>query len=222
MNHSKNSTEQRLVKAAVQLFSRQGYSGTSTREVALVAELNEASLFRHFSKENLFWAALESQLEQVRLGKELQEGIARAEKPQRIIPLIVEFLTYTALCKCDLIRLLTVGLLELRPGTERLYCQYFAPISNAIRNYLEGCRRAGWIRDIDHTITTMAFIATILAYPGIYPSLAEPDLPYANAKEAIAAYSKYWLSILVPDAEIVSSHASANHFEKQPSLRSGQ
>lgn len=217
MNHSKTSTEQRLVEAAVQLFSRQGYSGTSTREVALVADLNEASLFRYFSKENLFWAALQSQLEQVRLGKELQEGLARGEKPQRVLPLIIEFLTYTALCKCDLIRLLTVGLLELRPGTERLYRQYFTPISNAIHNYLEHCRRAGWIRDIDHTITTMAFIATILAHPGMYPSLADAGFPYANAEEAIAAYSKYWLSMLIPGPEITSSHRSAKTLEKQPS-----
>ena len=120
MNHNKGSTEQRLVEAAVQLFSRQGYNATSTREVALVADVNEASLFRHFSKQDLFWAALQSRLQQVRLRKELQEGLSRFDKPERVVPLIFEFLVYTAVCQCELIRLLNVGFLELRPGTERL------------------------------------------------------------------------------------------------------
>lgn len=200
MNQTKASTEQRLIEAAVQLFSRQGYSGTSTREVALVADVNEASLFRHFSKEDLFWAALQSRLGQVRLGRELQEGLSRVERPERVVPLILEFVVYTAVCQLDLIRLLNVGLLELRPGTERLYRQYFAPVSCAIHDYLDQCRKSGWIRDTDNSITTMAFVATILAHQGMYPLLADAAVPYANAEEAIAAYSKYWLRLLLPDA----------------------
>lgn len=200
MTQSKADIERRLIEAAVQLFSRQGYSGTSTREVALVADVNEASLFRHFSKEDLFWAALHSRLEQVRLRKELQEGLSRVEKPERVVPLILEFFVYTAVCQLDLIRLLNVGLLELRPGTERLYRQHFAPVSCAIHDYLDHCRESGWIRDIDHSITTMAFVATILAHQGMYPLLADTAVPYANAEEAIAAYSKYWLRLLLPDA----------------------
>jgi len=205
MNQSKSITEQRLVEAAVQLFSRQGYSATSTRELALVANVNEASLFRHFSKEDLFWAALQSRLKQVRLRKELQDGLSRVERPERIVPLILEFVVYTAVCQVELIRLLNVGLLELRPGTERLYREYFAPVSCAIQEYLNHCCKSGWIRDMDHSITTMAFVATILAHLGMYPLLRDAAPPYANAEEAIAAYSRYWLGLLLPEAGKVSS-----------------
>lgn len=200
MSQSKSSIEHRLVEAAVQLFARQGYKGTSTREVALVAEVNEASLFRHFSKEDLFWAALQSRLRQVQLGKELQEGLSNLGRPEQVVPLILEFLVYVAVCQFDLIRLLNVGLLELRPGTERLYREYFAPLSSAIHNYLAQCRKSGWIRDIDHSITTTAFVATILAHQGMYPSLADNNALYANTEEAIAAYSDYWLRLLLPPA----------------------
>ena len=201
MNHNKGSTEQRLVEAAVQLFSRQGYNATSTREVALVADVNEASLFRHFSKQDLFWAALQSRLQQVRLRKELQEGLSQVDKPERVVPLIFEFLVYTAVCQCELIRLLNVGFLELRPGTERLYRQHFAPVSCAIHDYLVECGRNGSLRSIDPSITTTAFIATVLAHHGMYPLMANTGSPYANAEEAIAAYSNYWLGLLLPDTE---------------------
>ena len=43
-------TEVRLVEAAVQLFSRQGFKGTSTRDIAQLAGVNEATLFRYFAR----------------------------------------------------------------------------------------------------------------------------------------------------------------------------
>jgi AcrR family transcriptional regulator len=45
----------RIVDAAVQAFAETGYYGTSTKEIALAADVTEGSLFRLFqSKENLF------------------------------------------------------------------------------------------------------------------------------------------------------------------------
>ena len=70
-------TEVRIVEAAVQLFSRQGYKGTSTREIAQFAGVNEATLFRYFArKTGLFWAAAESRLTRLKLGRELQNSLA--------------------------------------------------------------------------------------------------------------------------------------------------
>src|SRR5450631_4328434 len=136
MNKNKGSTEQRLVEAAVQLFSRQGFSGTSTRQLARLAGVNECSLFRNFAcKQDLFWAALQSRLDQVRLRKELQEGLSQGGKPEQVVPLIIELLVHTAVYQFELIRLLYVGALELRPGTERLYRQHLAPVFCAINDY---------------------------------------------------------------------------------------
>ena len=80
MNQARIAAHQRIVEAAVDLFSRQGFSGTSTREIARLADVNEASLFRHFlSKQELFWAALQSRLQRlrgVRVGVEHPHDVA--------------------------------------------------------------------------------------------------------------------------------------------------
>lgn len=206
MNQNKNGTEQRIVEAAVQLFSRQGFSGTSTREVARLADVNEASLFRYFPhKQDLFWAALQSRLDHVRPRKELQEGLSHGGDPERVVPLIVELLVHTAVYRFELIRLLYVGLLELRPGTERLYRQHLAPVFCAINGYLEQCVKNGTLRALDHSITTIGFATTVLAHQGLYPLLAGTGAPYANAEEAVEAYSKFWLSMLLPETANVRS-----------------
>jgi AcrR family transcriptional regulator len=53
-------TRQRILRAAFQVFSEQGYAGTTTRAIAAVAEVNEVTLFRHFgNKKNLLIAVID-------------------------------------------------------------------------------------------------------------------------------------------------------------------
>jgi AcrR family transcriptional regulator len=210
MSQNKRNTEQRIVEAAVQLFSRQGFSGTSTREVARLAEVNEGSLFRYFPhKQDIFWAALQSRLDQVRSRKELQEGLSQPADPAQMVPLIVELLVHTVVYRPELIRLLCVGLLELGPGTERLCRQHLAPVFCTINDYLEQCVKNGSLRAVDHSIAALAFVTTVLAHQGLYPLLADTVSPHANAEAAIAAYSKFWLSMLLPETQ---AHLSPRMF----------
>src|SRR5208337_748966 len=89
-------TEVRLVEAAVQLFSRQGFKGTSTRDIAHLADVNEATLFRYFSKKaDLFWAAAESRLNRLKFERELQNGLARDLDPNVIVPMLAAFMVGT-------------------------------------------------------------------------------------------------------------------------------
>lgn len=47
----------RIMSAAVEVFSEQGYGGTSTRDIARYLELSPAAMYPHFdSKENLLFA----------------------------------------------------------------------------------------------------------------------------------------------------------------------
>lgn len=49
-----------ILRTASGIFARKGYRGTTTREIAERAGINEALLFRHFpSKEKLYWTLIE-------------------------------------------------------------------------------------------------------------------------------------------------------------------
>lgn len=53
-SRSATETRDRLLKAAIEVFSTAGYVGATTREIARVANVSEVTLFRHFqSKEQL-------------------------------------------------------------------------------------------------------------------------------------------------------------------------
>jgi len=56
----KTDRRQDILKAAMELFARKGFRGTTTRDLATQAEINEAIIFRHFkNKEDLYSAILE-------------------------------------------------------------------------------------------------------------------------------------------------------------------
>lgn len=66
------STRQRLIQAALELFTAQGVSSTTTRQIAERAEVNEVTLFRQFgSKHGLLLAVLEESAAFKNLGETL-------------------------------------------------------------------------------------------------------------------------------------------------------
>src|SRR5262245_21160106 len=49
---------QQILDVAVALFSQKGFRGTTTREIALAAGVNEAIIFRHFATKSDLYAAI--------------------------------------------------------------------------------------------------------------------------------------------------------------------
>lgn len=197
MNQSPIGVSERIVEAAVHLFASQGFSGTSTREIARLADVNEASLFRHFaSKQELFWAALQSRLRHLRVRKELQDGLSSQADPELVFPLIIELVLAISTYQSELIRLFDIGFLELRPGAERIYRQQVAPIFQAISDYLDKSNKKGALRGLDPAVTTIALATTVLAHQGLHQLFTGSGVPYANTSEAVRAYSKFWLNAL--------------------------
>lgn len=69
---SRQSTRQRLINAAEELFTSQGVTETTTRQIAELAQVNEVTLFRHFqNKHGLLLAVIEESDLFTRLGQNL-------------------------------------------------------------------------------------------------------------------------------------------------------
>jgi TetR/AcrR family transcriptional regulator len=65
---------EQLIEVAVDLFSRKGFSGTTTREIAAAAGVTEAIIFRHFeTKEQLYTAIIDQKMS----GPSTTEWVAR-------------------------------------------------------------------------------------------------------------------------------------------------
>lgn len=170
---ARNITEARIIEAAVQLFAQHGFKGTSTRDIAQLANVNEATLFRHFGrKADLFWAAADSRLNSLKLNRELQHELSSDADPQTVIPMIVAFITESMFQRPELMRLLYVAGFELA-GANRLLGQHLGPIFDAINSYFHRCARKGLIEDFDPVVATLGIAGAVGAHYTLQPYFSE-------------------------------------------------
>ncbi len=74
MPAQRNSTRQRLINAALELFATQGVAETTTRQIAELAQVNEVTLFRHFgNKQGLLLAVISESAVFKDLGESLKK-----------------------------------------------------------------------------------------------------------------------------------------------------
>ena len=78
MSRTSSSTRQRLINAALELFTSQGVTETTTRQIAELAQVNEVTLFRHFgNKQGLLLAVIEDSAVFTHLGESLSSQVDR-------------------------------------------------------------------------------------------------------------------------------------------------
>ncbi|MFP5271259.1 TetR family transcriptional regulator [Coleofasciculus sp.] len=76
MSRTSSTTRARLIQAALELFTVQGVTETTTRQIAELAQVNEVTLFRHFgNKQGLLLAVIEDSGVFTRLGESLRSQV---------------------------------------------------------------------------------------------------------------------------------------------------
>lgn len=211
----KSLRKERILRAAGRLFAHQGYHGTSTRQIAHLANMSENTLFRHFDdKENLFWSTLGEGIAAVDINRTLREKMASSEPPEVVLPKILELLADTASYRPELLRLIGVAFLEMHPKGQAFIEERLSPALLAISEYLERNIKGGKIRDLDPTTTTAALAMTALTHAEI-SRLIDKNKPLLNHKEMNRAQARFWLDMLAPRIPVQKSPAAASREENQ-------
>jgi AcrR family transcriptional regulator len=192
---AKTMTEARIVEAAVQLFAQGGYKGTSTRDIARLAKVNEVTLFRYFPhKINLFSAAAESRFSRICMGRDLQQKLATTASLQATVPLLAEFLLENLFRRADVLRMIFVAGFEV-PGADRMVREYLGPFFDTIYSYFERCAAKGWIRDIEPAVAALSLAGVMNAHQNFYRVFTEQELDW-DIEKSIPVYSDFLLGAL--------------------------
>ena len=137
LTHRTSDVRGRIIQAATALFSRQGFHGTSTREIARLAEVSEVTIFRYFEhKDDIFWSALDACFDSIRTRLESLDRSAKRDNPEIMLPQLISVLVDIATYSPEMIRLMAVALLELRGKAEDLCRENLTPLFATISAYL--------------------------------------------------------------------------------------
>lgn len=159
----KGSTHDRIIEAAIKLFSEKGFNGTTTKEIAETAEVNEALIFRHFStKRDLYGAIIEKKISE-EPGVELSLETHRDSKDDRLV--------FTAIAtrmfeKCgrdpSFMRLLHFSALEGHDLSDMFFDTYVEYINMLISDYIDTRIKDGEFKKLNPLYSSKAFIGMVV------------------------------------------------------------
>lgn len=197
----KTDVRARIIRAAVALFSRQGYHGTSTRDIARLADVSEVTLFRYFEhKEDVFWAALASCFDTLAPRLAVLESSVRNAAPETFLPRILNLLIDTATFSPELVRLVAIALLEVHGKAEDVCRQHLSPLFNVISGHINRSIQAGTMRNLDPAIATLGIALTAFIQPELSRLIERCELSAMNLREVADTYSQFWTGALVPSS----------------------
>lgn len=151
-----------IIRVAMQLFARRGFQGTTTREIAQRARINEAILFRHFPhKEDLYWAVIESKCRGARGRRELQTRLRRAARPQEALASVAEDILRRNIDDPTRTRLFLFSALENHQLSHRFFRTHLTRYYDVLADYIRDRIRRGEFRDVDPRLAARGFLGMV-------------------------------------------------------------
>lgn len=159
----KQATQEAILDAAYTLFARKGFNGTTTREIAENAGVNELTLFRHFhSKDNLLSQVLSQYAQLEQLEKRLEEALegSFAEGFYAFACLMLEQLE----AKYPMIRLMIIEA-TANPELKHLVGPLTVKLRQTLVKHLQRGVDEGLVRkDLDLELVAQSFLWIFLSY----------------------------------------------------------
>ena len=182
-----------ILTVATGLFARQGFAGTTTRQIAQQAEVNEALIFRHFpSKEDLYWAVLETKILETAPAERIQSVLASGKGLSVFEAVAAEILQRRA--KDDtLSRLFLFSGLERHELAERFFATYVADYYDRLADHIATLMRDGILRKTDPLLAARAFLGMVIYHSWmqeVFGGKKHLDYPVADTCRTLA---EIWL-----------------------------
>jgi AcrR family transcriptional regulator len=150
-----------IIDTAAQLFSRKGFSGTTTRELAQAAGVSEATLFKHFAtKEELYAAIIEAKAQARQILDTVLEAAERKDDAEVLRILAVEMIGRTT-ADPTLMRLMYFSALEGHALSEIFFRSRVEAIDRFLGNYIAERVASGAFRALEPMQAAWNFIAMV-------------------------------------------------------------
>lgn len=184
------TAKERLLRAAVEVFSEKGFSGASTREIARRARVNPVTLFRTFkSKEQLHSAAVDYVIERLAMRKQI-DALARRNYPApKFIAGVIKIVVVALLSAPEVQRLILFSALERSDVAFTAVWNRLLPIVERVGVHISGYVAKGELRKNDPLITARLILAAALFHCEMYELYGGKRIPEFSQEDLSAAYA---------------------------------
>lgn len=156
---------QQILDVAVQLFSQKGFRGTTTKEIALAAGVNEAIIFRHFAtKGDLYTAIMDRKAcsaDIQAMQAALKEAMDAGDDRQVFERLAFHMLEFHE-CDDTAIRLLFYSALEGHELADMIFRNHISKTHRQLAEYVKKRIAEGAFRRVDPMVAVRGFMGMII------------------------------------------------------------
>jgi TetR/AcrR family transcriptional regulator len=180
-----------ILEAAVRVFSRRGFAGTKTKDVAGEAGVNEALVFRHFATKDELYAAILDEFHGESWASAVGSATAHAESPQAFFEGYVRSSLAWFRQRPDFIRLMLYSGLEGHELGKRFREREITPILELIAGYIRQRQTDGtFVADVAPEIAARVFFGAV-GHQGLQKLLSNTaDQDWMTDEEAAQAIAR--------------------------------
>ncbi|HSB32075.1 MAG TPA: TetR/AcrR family transcriptional regulator [Candidatus Sulfobium mesophilum] len=203
-------TKEKILDAGLTLFSKKGYIGATTKEIARKAGVAELTLFRHFSsKERLFEEAIKRRSFLPAL-KGLLPALKTLTYTDALTEIALRYLERLAERR-ELIKIMHSEI-HLYPAKVReIHRNFVGEIVGTLASYFRGLQYSSMLRKFDPEIAARAFLGMFFSYFTSQEFMAEKKQRFSDKDEVVAELVKIFVSGTAITTKVGDSDESERH-----------
>ena len=183
-----------IMEAAKELFARQGLEGTTTRQIAEQARVNEAIIFRHFpSKEDLYWEIIDRESELAGWQPSLERRLRSSASDREIFAGIAEDILIRRAKDSSLNRLLLFSALENQRRSQRFLQTHVFAYYELIARYIQERIEAGAFRAVNPLLAARGFVGMVVYHSLVQEIYGAKRYQDFDPKEVSETLTDIWL-----------------------------
>jgi TetR/AcrR family transcriptional regulator len=192
--HRLSSVDRRrqLIEAAMDLFSRKGFAGTTTKEIARAAGVSEAIIFRHFAtKRDLYTAIIEHNMHSAGAAEAFAgiEACMKRRDDEGLFRMIAIETIKGHRKDARFERLMLHASLEGHELAAIYRREFGLPIFSTLRAYLDRRQRSGALRHIDAGAMIVA-IAGMANYYAMNVDSSAQEALHLKDEQIVEAFTR--------------------------------
>jgi len=190
----KISTRDKILESAIRLFAEKGFSGTTTREIAEKAGVNEALIFRYFStKRDLYSAIIERKISE-EPGFEYPLEAFKETRDDWLIFRSIAIRMFDCVEKDpSFIRLLHFSALEGHELSDMFFDTYVQYQRMLLSDYIERRISEGAFKNVNPVLAARAFIGMVINYILVQEIFGEKKRRKIKREEVADTFVKIFL-----------------------------
>ena len=196
---------EQILNVATRLFARQGFQGTTTKQISERAKVNEAIIFRHFSsKDELYWAVIERKIIGAAPNERLRERLDPSLEDSEVFSRVAAEILDRRAKDQTLSRLLLFSVLENHRLSHRFLRTYAAGYYDLLAEFIRKRIAAGRFRDVDPLLAARGFLGMVIYHSWVQELFGGKRSQKFDVQQVSRTLADIWLRGMLTAPETAS------------------